>query len=183
MIYFVSGWPRSGTSMMMACLMAGGMDGLVDEAKERAILKNLDQEDWPINPSIGELSADHLLSPSFRKECDGHLVKVMGHGLLRVARSGDRVVFMLRDWSEVDHSHEAVFGKPLEYTRRQFNRIRASIIEGLIRKNVAVNPVWYPAVITDPDLMFQVLRATGWPIDPASAAQIVQPDLYRVRAA
>jgi len=95
MITIVSGLPRSGTSLMMQMLVAGGMTALADGERQADTDNPRGYLEWE---RIKQLPND----PSCIAEAEGKVVKVISRLLLSVPPGHEyRVVFMQRPLPEV----------------------------------------------------------------------------------
>ena len=104
-ITIVSGLPRSGTSMMMQMLNAGGLEVLTDNVRQ-----NDDN-----NPK-GYLEFEKVkrlhLDNSWLQEADGKLVKVVAPLVMSLSNDYNyKIVFMLRDMDEMIRSQQKMLGK------------------------------------------------------------------------
>jgi hypothetical protein len=180
MIYLVTGFMRSGTSMMCECLEAGGMSVVKSEARDRFGAAHGD-EHYAVNPNgLYEPNPRDMQSPGWPRQHDGKALKVVFPWLNALAVHQYKAVAMLRDAEEIRQSFEGAFGKsiPLE-------RIRQASKEGLEklnnRRDVQLICLCYSEVVSDPLGAFGLLGSQGWPIEPAKAAAVVKPELYRFR--
>jgi hypothetical protein len=102
MITIVSGLPRSGTSLMMQMLEAGGMPILSDGERQADVDNPRGYLEWE---RIKQLPND----PSVIAEAEGKVVKVISRLLLSLPEGHEyRVIFMQRPLWEVLASQEAM---------------------------------------------------------------------------
>jgi hypothetical protein len=102
MITIVSGLPRSGTSLMMQMLAAGGMPVLSDGERLPDVDNPRGYLEWE---RIKQLPND----PTCIAEAEGKVVKVISRLLLSLPECHDyRVIFMQRPLPEVLASQEAM---------------------------------------------------------------------------
>jgi hypothetical protein len=95
MITVVSGLPRSGTSLMMQMLVAGGMQPLADGERKADADNPRGYLEWE---RIKQLSAD----PGLIAEAEGKVVKVISRLLLALPSGHEyRIIFMQRPMAEV----------------------------------------------------------------------------------
>ena len=182
MIYYVSGYRRSGTSMMMACLERGGLEALYDPEQDRLIETTEEETGHKLNNSLYELDPAELQKPDFREQAHNKLVKLIAPGCAAHVMSGDMGVFMLRDYGEIIESHEASMLGTVMYSRDQFEETIAKTFAHLSEiTGRRVIPFWYRAVVDSPLYHFRVLQAMGWPIDPEKCAEKVDPDMCRFK--
>lgn len=182
-IQIVSGFMRSGTSMMMQCLTSGGLTPAYSDQREE--MQSFGDEYYkPNKGGFFEVSLSEYREIGFPLNYQGKLIKIMSWGLdgMTVNPDGYRIVFMLRDPEEIRQSHEAAFNEsahvPKDYRERM-----ASIIERMRnRKDVlSITPLEYREVIDNPQAAFEKLTNDGWRIDVNSAINIVDPTQCRFR--
>ena len=201
MIYIVSGFMRSGTSMMMDSLSAGGREaGLKCEwSRLRDVAMNAanSDEDFQANESYREIALQEYSRIDFPLMYDESLIKVMSWGLEQMRRTtGFRCVFMLRDAYEIAESYSRSFGKDLmtvedgfklpsseakSWPMRYEQQMKAAIIRAETRIDCAsLHLMNYEDILRNPESHFERLRSSGWPIDPLIASNIVNPSKKRV---
>lgn len=95
MITIVSGLPRSGTSLMMQMLVAGGMQPLADGERKADADNPRGYLEWE---RIKQLPTD----PSLIAEAEGKVVKVISRLLLALPSGHEyRIIFMQRPMPEI----------------------------------------------------------------------------------
>lgn len=105
-IIVVSGLPRSGTSMMMQMLKAGGLDILTDEVRKE---DTNNPKGYLEYEKVKKLGSDN----SWLEEADGKVVKVVTQLLQFLPpRFTYKVVYMARNITEVLKSQQVMLGKP-----------------------------------------------------------------------
>ncbi len=185
-ITVVSGLPRSGTSMIMKALEAGGMAVLTDG------LRVAD----PDNPKgyyeferVKALSkGDHDWLP----EAEGKVVKVISALLEHLpADYTYRVIFMHREMAEVLASQRKMLARRGEAADAVADEELARLFEKHLRKvrgwlaaqpNIAVLDIDYNRMLLDPGpYISQVNAFLGNGLDVTKMATVVDPDLYRNR--
>jgi hypothetical protein len=188
MIYVVSGYMRSGTSMMMQCLQAGGMDVVKSLGRDKVNDAHSDEHYRPNPYGLFEVAYREMEVPGWFKSHDGKAVKVVAPWASVLEVHDYRVVFMRRDLEEVRQSQIAAWGGEHVYGAWQFtaNKIEAVVTGALAnlktRHDVRdVIELEYKKVVYDPLTELSVLASAGWPIDPLAAASIVDPAQYRFR--
>lgn len=183
----VSGLPRSGTSMMMKMLEAGGIDPLTDHEREP-------DEDNP--KGYYEFERVKKLEDgdtAWLPMAEGKAVKVIS-ALLKHLPDGYtyRVIFMRRKLDEVLESQR----KMLERRGEDPDQASEAELKELFLKhvgnvedwadaqgNVEVLFVSYNDVVSDPYGQLDRIDAfLGGGLDVQAMAEIVDPDLYRNRA-
>jgi hypothetical protein len=94
MIYIVSGLPRSGTSMMMKMLEAGGLPVLIDK-------NNPSTELNPGGPYAYELTKTLGNDSNWLKDAEGKAVKIIAPLLRHLPKESQyKIIFMERDVDE-----------------------------------------------------------------------------------
>jgi len=186
-ITIVSGLPRSGTSMMMQMLVAGGIPALTDNIRRA-------DEDNPRGYYELEAVKKVKEDTSFLDAARGKVVKMV-HLLLYdlPPRHRYRVVFMRRQIDEVLASQKVMLerlGKPGgKLTDADLARVFESQIAQLQewlagQPHFAVCYVNYNHVIRDPAPIVEELNGfLGGALDTAAMMRSVDPSLYRRRQA
>jgi hypothetical protein len=186
-IVVVSGLPRSGTSLLMQMLAAGGVEPYTDG--ERAA-----DEDNP----RGYLELESV--KRLRQGCDwvsearGRSLKVISHLLDGLPSSEQyRVVFVERNMDEILSSQGKMIARrgatlpPQDAVRRSFeSHLRAFDRLVAERPELAVLRVAYAEIVADPveaaEAISKFVAAGGLPKpDAAAMAGAVDPLLYRNR--
>ncbi len=185
MITVVSGLPRSGTSMMMRMMEAGGVPVLTDEKRE-ADEDNL--RGYYEDERVKQLRED----ASWIDEAEGKAVKVISY-LLRYLPEGHsyRVIFMERKISEVLASQRKMMrrrGEPAE-------EIPDDVMAGIFERHLAETEEWltrqphietirvsYNETLSDPKSTAERVAAfLGGGLDVEKMTRVVDPQLYRQR--
>ncbi|HVX15957.1 MAG TPA: hypothetical protein VHC22_32535 [Pirellulales bacterium] len=180
MIYVVSGFVRSGTSMMMQCLAAGGLKSAFNPQRE-SLNDHGDENYQPNRGGFYEVAWREYGTPGWPLQYQGSLVKIFFWGLdgMSVNQEGYRIVLMTRDHEEIRQSYEAAFGVPLTVPPDLDKRLDGARVRMFNRRDVhSVNMLDYRFVVDSPLKAFDSLR---WPIDPHQAAAQVDPSQCRFR--
>ena len=184
-VTLVSGLPRSGTSLMMQMLAAGGMQVLTDGQR------TADQH----NPrgyfeleAVKHTRTDH----SWLAQAEGKVVKVVHLLLSHLPADREyRVIFMQRDLLETVASQRAM----LQEQRRPSATLADSRLAELFGKQLAEvrqwlsqNPNFQVLYLQHRDVIESPLTAAqqvasflGGDLDPTRMAAAVEPHLYRQR--
>lgn len=186
MITVVSGLPRSGTSLVMQMLAAGG----------HPILSDAQRPADDDNPR-GYLEFDKVKSlerdAGWLAEADGKAVKIISFLLTKLPGGYDyRVIFLRRDLAEVLRSQDQMLqrrgqppGPSADVMQAHFARHLQTIDEWLPRQaNFRVLNCPYAELIRDARTM--AVTISGFlerDLDVNQMAQAVDPALYRQRAA
>ena len=186
-VTIVSGLPRSGTSLMMQMLQAGGMKLLTDE--RRAADQNNPRGYFEYE-AVKRSGTD----VSWLELAGGRVVKVI-HLLLRHLPPDRqyRVIFMLRDVQEVVASQRAM----LEASGRSGARIPDDKLSAVFEQQLVEVRQWlaeqpnfrvlylnYHDVLGDPSAAAQTMALfLGGRLDVLAMAGVVDRTLYRQRRA
>ncbi|MEA3406983.1 MAG: sulfotransferase domain-containing protein [Chloroflexota bacterium] len=184
-VIVVSGLPRSGTSMMMRMLEAGGVPTLTDGVREA----NADNPDGYYEfERVKALEHDK----EWVQEARGRAVKVISALLEHLPRGHTyKVVFMERHLDEVLASQRRMLqreGKPTdevndESLRELFEKHLAESKDWL-RKQPHVEALYicYNEAIADPSkAAASVNRFLGGNLDEEAMSNVIDPTLYRQR--
>ena len=185
-ITIVSGLPRSGTSMMMKMLEAGGLELLIDR------IRTADAD----NPKgyyeferVKQIETDQAWLP----EAQGKAVKMIS-ALLRhlPADYRYRIVFMQRYMDEILASQQQMLIRRGEATDRvsddkmadMFRRHLQQVQDWLAQQpNMDVLYIHYSDVLEEPAAAAEhIARFFGGALDAEAMARVVDPNLYRQRA-
>jgi hypothetical protein len=184
-ITVVSGLPRSGTSMMMQMLAAGGLAVLTD-GKRGADLDN--PRGYYEFEAVKSLAND----PSWLAGARGKAVKIISALLVHLPEGFDyRVIFMRRPIAEVLASQSAMLDRLGHAVSRRDDARLADLflrhldeVDTLLRRSPKMVrlDVDYPAVIDSPWRVAQAVSAfLGGTLDPERMAAAVSPALHRQR--
>jgi predicted AlkP superfamily phosphohydrolase/phosphomutase/tetratricopeptide (TPR) repeat protein len=187
-IIIVSGLPRSGTSMMMQLLQAGGMDVLTDDSVlpddsnpkgyfEYAPVKNTRRDNsWMENATGKAVKVIAQLLPALK----------MQHTL--------KVIFMERDIKEVVISQNKMItaknkttGKTVDFDMRLMNTFEQQLKEvkewAENRNSIDILYVDYKNLIQNTKEEIRTINNfLGWQLQEENMQEIVSPELYRVRS-
>lgn len=200
----VSGLPRSGTSMMMRMLAAGGIEPLSDGRRvadehnprgyfELEAVKGLGQ--GIIGETLGDISGETSgESAEWLERAPGRAVKVVAPLLERLLEGPAggrpcRVILMRRPIEQVLASQGEMLGE------RQGEGERSMLARGFERQlrrarallDARPNTEWlivdYPRTVEQPLASARrIARFLKRPLNLAAAAGVVEPELYRQRA-
>ena len=182
-VVIVSGLPRSGTSMMMQLLEAGGLPVLTDG--ERAADSDNPKGYYEFEPAKSR--GDHR---AWLDDAGGKVVKMVAQ-LLPNLPSGPkyRIVFMERPLEEVIASQDAMLdrlGRPQAGKRSNLARTYAAQIEQVKRVlaqhegHVSVLPIAYGRALAEPaSVVAEISAFLGGVLDTEAAADAIDPSLRR----
>ncbi len=187
-ITVVSGLPRSGTSMMMKMLDAGGVPPVTDELREA-------DEDNPKGYfEFERVKQMDQGDTSWVLDARGKVVKVIS-ALLKHLPPGEqyRVVFVRRHMPEILASQRKMLIRRSEDPDKMDDAQMAVLFEKHLKQvdewlraqpNFRVLYVHYSDVLTDPQPQIDAInRFLGGNLNVAAMAQAVDPQLYRNRRA
>jgi hypothetical protein len=183
-ITVVSGLPRSGTSLMMQMLAAGGLDVLSDGEREP-------DEDNPRGYFELEKVKALRTDASWLGEARGKVIKVIAQLLPYLPRNFDyQVVFMQRDLGEVLASQARMLerrratGATLDEQRltATFERQLEQVRNHLVRRKVPTHLIQYRDAVTTPQrVALELVEFCGQQLDLGAMLAAVDPGLYRER--
>ena len=181
----VSGLPRTGTSMMMRVLEAGGVPPLIDG--ERVADEDNPRGYYEFEP-VKKTKAD----PSWVAEAPGKAVKLV-HLLLMDLPGGYeyRVVFMRRKMEQILASQKVMLERQGKKGAALSGDQLAKIYQGQLDKvdawlggqgHFSVLKVDYNQMVGEPGVAIEQIDAfLGGGLDTGAMAGVVEPDLYRQR--
>ena len=186
-IVIVSGLPRSGTSMMMKMLEAGGLTVMTDAIREADVdnpkgyyeyerVKNLEKE----------------TDKSYVREARGKVLKVISFLLKDLPDDNFyRVVFMRRHLDEVIASQNKMLDRRGEdaiedrETMAEAYRNHLAAVKILVRKrpNLEMFEFRYDEAVKNPQQAARAVNAfLGGRLDERAMAAVIDGELYRNRA-
>ena len=182
-VVIVSGLPRSGTSMMMQLLAAGGVPALTDA--ERAADSDNPKGYYEFEPAKSR--GDHR---EWLAEAGGKAVKMVAQLLPNLPPDRKyRMVFMERPLEEVIASQDAMLdrlGRPRVGKRSNLARTYMAQIEQVKRvlaaheDRLSVLPVDYRRALAEPESVAAEISAfLGGVLDVPAAARAINPSLRR----
>ncbi|MFN2303472.1 MAG: sulfotransferase family protein [Anaerolineales bacterium] len=187
-ITIVSGLPRSGTSMMMSALEAGGMTILTDHIRKAD--KNNPRGYFEFEP-VKRLAKEEF---DWLKQARGKAVKIISSLLVYLPNTFHyRVIFMQRDLDEILASQQHM----LERTGKDHSEsVSVAEIKDLYQNHLQEIITWveekdwilsqfvnYNDVLLHPQrAMARVSAFLNHSVDPQAMAKVVDINLYRERS-
>lgn len=186
-VIVVSGLPRSGTSMMMKILAAGGLPVVTDE------IRSADAD----NPNgyfefenVKQISDGNV---AWLADAGGKVVKVISALLEYLPSSHSyKIIFMERQISEIlasqqkmlEHRNESSSGVDDAQIEQQFQKHLSVVKPWLIRQpNMEVLYISYNALMADPQpFCRRVMDFVQVPLDLERMLTVPRAELYRNRA-
>jgi len=184
-IIIVSGLPRSGTSMMMRILSAGGVPILTDGVRQADDDNPGGYFEFEMAKKVGE-------DASFLDEAGGKAVKLVYRLLYDLPdRYSYRVIFMKRELGEVVASQNIM----LQRKGENAERIGDATVIGMFQKELDKVESWlveqanfetlfvdYNEVIRGPEQQLAPVNDfVGGTLDTEAMVGVVDPSLYRNR--
>jgi len=165
MLYVVSGYMRTGTTMMMEALDKSGLEA----------------EHEKTNNTLGdiyELPSKEYQKLNFPREYDGKLIKALREGIIKMdVMDGIKAIFMRRDKEEIVRSYMGTFGFKLDLGDEFQDKMEKYIRQIKNRKDIETFDVfWYRNVIDSPRSAFEQLEESGWPINVEKAVEVIDPE-------
>jgi hypothetical protein len=185
-VTIVSGLPRSGTSMMMRMLDAGGVPALTDNVRKADV-------DNPRGYYEYEPVKQTKQDASWLEHAGGKVVKMVYRLLYDLPASCKyHVIFMKRRLEEVVASQDVM----LTRRGRESGQMSQDKLIGLFQQQLAEFQQWvtqhpnfevlyisYNDVLTNPAPIVQQLNEfLGGRLNTAEMMKVVEPELYRQRA-
>ena len=184
-ITIVSGLPRSGTSMTMKMLDAGGIPPLTDHVRTADQDNPKGYYEYERAKKLREGDTDWI------PEAEGKAVKVIGALLMHLPSKFDyRVLFMRREMDEILASQ----AKMLE-NRGEENQVDNETMAVLFAKHLKQIEDWmnsqsnlkyidvdYNSMLANPTPQVRKInRFLGGNLDEAAMLEVIDPQLYRQR--
>jgi len=185
-ITVVAGLPRSGTSLMMQMLAAGGMPVLTDDSRPPDADNPRGYFEFAAARS---LRRDRTWVPQAR----GKAVKIIAHQLAFLPGGADcryRVIFMERDLDETLASQKKMLQRHGRMGARMadselkqtYTRQLGNIRRRLAARGIPLLPVSFKDCIEQPlKVAADVQRFLGRELNLSAMAAVVAPELYRQR--
>lgn len=183
-VYLVSGLPRSGTSMLMRMLEAGGLAVLTDGVRAA------DGDNPRGYYELGAIKAT-VVDASWVRVARGKAVKVISYLLPHLPGDVDyRVLFLRRDLHQVVRSQRAMLerlGQPVGESDEAARRLLAEHlvdVEAWLETAAHVRRlgVSHAGVLSDPRGQSErIARFFGRDLDLDAMARVVEPSLWRQR--
>jgi hypothetical protein len=181
MIYLVINNHRSGSSMLMRCLEAGGIDPVYNKASD---LMNFSAPyDYIPNPN-GFYQFNGEVNAAFYHLYYGRLIKCPIHEATQLPPGEYKVILLTRDAAEVRASMARwtpfqSWGKAETVTYFQDEFMAALKSKLTARVDMDIIEVEYRDIVNSPEETFAFIQSSGWPIDHVLCAEKVDSSLYR----
>lgn len=186
-VIIVSGLPRSGTSMMMKMLEAGGLQVFVDNLRTP---NDDNPEGYYEYERVKQLDKGDV---AWVKDARGQVVKVISALLEYLPADNDyQVLFVHRHLDEVLASQQKMLQRREEASGAVSDEEMADLFRKHLAKvvawlkdqpNFAVLDIDYNQLLSDPTAQTHAVNTfLGNSLDETEMAAVVNPDLYRNRA-
>lgn len=185
MITIVSGLPRTGTSMMMRFLEAGGLEPLTDGVREA-------DADNPRGYYELERVKTIRDDSSWLDEAEGRVFKMVSMLLFHLPPGREfKIIFMQRDLDEVLASQAVMLrnlgqdrDQPPDQRMRELFTTHLEKVESFLARQPALDALHcqFRQVVQQPaEMARRVADHLGLPLDLERMAGIIEPALYRQR--
>lgn len=186
-IIVVSGLPRSGTSLMMQMLVAGGMEAVTDRIREA---DDSNPHGYYEFEQVKQLEQGNV---AWVDDAQAKVVKVISALVPHLPDEHNyRVVFLRRDLDEIYRSQVKMLereGKPTDTISRDellslYKKHLRSVYDWINRHpTVELLEIHYKDLVTNPTPQIQRLSAfIPQPLDEAAMHEAIDPSLYRNRS-
>jgi predicted AlkP superfamily phosphohydrolase/phosphomutase/tetratricopeptide (TPR) repeat protein len=184
-IYVVSGLPRTGTSMMMQMLHAGGLDVVTDGKRES---DSDNPQGYLEDERVKRLQTDN----AWLEEANGKVVKVVAPLVMSIPLQYDyKIIFMERDLHEVLTSQQVMLGRKKEVENKTYPVALADAFSRQLEKTkswlatqpqISVLTLSYSDVLANPEAIAENINSfLEADLDVNAMASAVNGNLYRNR--
>jgi hypothetical protein len=182
----VSGLPRSGTSMMMKMLEAGGIPPMTDQ------IRTPDDDNPKGYYEFERVKKMPDGDKAWMDDAHGKAVKVISALLEHLPKDHTyRVIFMRRQMDEILASQKQM----LIRSDKPTDKVSDEVLAGMYRKHLSTIETWmkaqpnisvlymdYNAMLADPErYITEINRFLGNQLDAEKMLAIIDPSLYRQR--
>lgn len=185
-ITIVSGLPRSGTSLMLQMLEAGGMDILTDGIRKA-------DEDNPRGYYEFEKVKDLEKDTSWLDQCEGKVIKIVSLLLYHLPNNRNyKIIFMKRDLQQIIASQRKMLQRLRRNGDDENDEIMVNEYKDHLQKltawlerqnNIDVLYISYNDIIKDPDKNAKTIkRFLGANLEISEMVKVVDKSLYRQRS-
>lgn len=181
MIYLIVNIHRSGSSMMMRCLEAGGLTPVYDKLSDKMV--QFAPKDYSPNPN-GFYTFTGIVDSGFYNLYRGKLIKFPFRELSKLPLGDYKVIVLKRSPGEIRKSMTRwtpfqSWGME-EVITYNYTKVVNAIIRALKgRSDISLIEVNYKDIVKNPLAEFERIKASGWPINAALCAEKVDSSLHR----
>jgi len=180
-VYLIVNIHRSGSSMLMRCLEAGGLKAVYDKSSD--VMNYSAPKDYIPNPN-GFYQFNGEINSSFYEMNKGKLIKYPIRQITNLPVGKYKIILLKRNPKEIRKSMErwtpfSSWGND-EATTYIYNKYMngvKTILEQ--RSDVELIEVNYKNIVNSPLETFEFIRDSGWDINPALCSEKVDSSLYR----
>ena len=183
--YLISNVHRCGSSMMMRCLIAAGLEGVYD--KEFNIALDLTSNDPNYHPNPNGFYQLNTPPNEYTVSLyEGKVLKFPFRRLIHLPQGDYKICFLKRNPLEIEKSMQNFtpyrsWGRDsvlLEF----YDQIIDTILDNLNqRTDINLTVLNYADIVANPTIEFTKLYDNGWPININAAASLVDDSLYRFK--
>lgn len=180
-LYLVINVHRSGSSMMMRCLEAGGLVAVYDKLQD--VMNHSASGDYTPNPN-GFYQFNQEITPGFYGQYKGKLVKYPIREVNNLPPGNYKIILLHRNPEEIRASMSRwtpfeSWGKD-ELLTYFYDLVMLTIKQTLLnRDDVDLLEVNYKDVVNSPLETFNTIKDFGFPIDVDECVSKVDSSLYR----
>lgn len=180
-VYLIVNIHRSGSSMLMRCLEAGGLKAVFDKSSDS--MNHSAPKDYIPNPN-GFYQFNGEINPLFYEMNKGKLIKFPIREISKLPQGEYKIILLKRNPKEIRASmakwtpfqswgnDEAV-----TYIYNKYMNGIKTILEQ--RNDVDLIEVNYKDIVNSPLETFEYIRDSGWGINSELCAEKVDSSLYR----
>jgi hypothetical protein len=186
-VYLISNIHRSGSSMMMRCLEAGGLSVACDDSQEDLNYAH-NTGDYVPNPNGFYALQEDFNNIDVVQKYKNKALKYPFRLLMNLPEDENKynILFLKRNPDEIRMSMNAFMpNQPwgsdatiLELYDTYFDTLLYKISK---KKNVSLVILNYRDIVSNPQKEFQKLFDANWPLDIQKASSMVEPSLYRLK--
>ena len=183
MNYIVSGLERSGTSLLMQVLEAGGAPVAYDKSRE---------PDAHNPRGYFELEGGRIINKvmkgtfKFDRYSD-KFIKITAFGLKHLPEGDYKIIFMTRNLDEIVDSQHKMYESKVPLSREDTKELLDKLLsktkkELKNRKDVKILYVNYNRLINQPDVQLKSIKRFLGDFDIEKAKRVIDTNLYRSRS-
>ncbi len=183
--YMVTGYMRTGTTMMVESLEEAGLEPMVTPARDVRVHKRFKGDTYhPNKQGLYEMQNKQVLyAITHPEKINGKLIKCLMGGIPHMAawKVGWKVIFMNRNYEEVRQSCRAfeLVSPPSKEWWDFYRQLYKDQMD--MRLDIDWVEINYRDVLEDPLPIFDNLVELGWPINPLRAVSVPDPVRCRYR--
>lgn len=186
-IYIVTSLHRSGSSMMMRCLEAGGMEVVCDKSVDHDLDAEFGSDGYAPNPNgYYQMPGDIFENGNLLERLNGKVMKMYLDILNQLPVAKYKIIFMKRNRQEILASMAKMSGgKHLGYEQTNVENDTVFLAEKKsqfsTRPDFQFIEVDYATLVKNPQDSFTKIKDFGFPIDIEKASSMVEPSLHRFK--